>query len=338
MGNTYTSPTLSGYNANAPPDDGSQSSDNEITWAKHKSKIGDPLKTYAEAIDSATQSAFAKRFLNAVTAISSDYTVQSSDRGKLISATNTITITLLAAGTAGDGWAIAIRNDGSGTVTVDGNGSETINGSATVDLNPGGWLVLTSDGTNWSATDLPIIDEDDMSSDSDSHVPTQQSVKAYIDGKTSPETPVATTSGSTVDFTGISGANRLTILFNEVSFDAGAIQVAVKIGDTDGLETSGYVSSTTSVNNNGNITTLSSTSDFRFIAGAASDAVSGAVILTRITGNTWLMTLTAKRSTTVSLVGGGSKTLSKELDRIQIDNSVVGSNAFDGGSIGLIVE
>lgn len=28
---------------------------------------------------------------------------------------------------------------------------------------------------------LPYIDEDDMSSDSENHVPTQQSVKAYVD-------------------------------------------------------------------------------------------------------------------------------------------------------------
>lgn len=51
--NPYTSQTISGYNSSPPPDDGSQVASNEITWAKHKDKLGDPVKTLAEAIDTA---------------------------------------------------------------------------------------------------------------------------------------------------------------------------------------------------------------------------------------------------------------------------------------------
>ena len=51
MANLYTSQTISGYNDNPPPDDGSKTADNEITWAKHKEKLGDPLRTLAEAIN-----------------------------------------------------------------------------------------------------------------------------------------------------------------------------------------------------------------------------------------------------------------------------------------------
>lgn len=56
--NPYTPPTLSGFNANPPSDDGSQVSTNEIAWSKHLDKIGTPLKNFAEAIDSAVSSAF----------------------------------------------------------------------------------------------------------------------------------------------------------------------------------------------------------------------------------------------------------------------------------------
>lgn len=49
----YTKPTLSGYNDNAPPDDGSNLSNNEVTWSKHKTKLGDPLKTYTDALNNA---------------------------------------------------------------------------------------------------------------------------------------------------------------------------------------------------------------------------------------------------------------------------------------------
>ena len=51
--NIYASVAISGYNASPPPDDGSQTSANEITWAKHKTKLADPVKTLAEAVNTA---------------------------------------------------------------------------------------------------------------------------------------------------------------------------------------------------------------------------------------------------------------------------------------------
>lgn len=54
----YTSVTISGYNSGAPPDDGSTGSDNTLTWAKHKTKLGDPLKTGIEQVNTNLISAF----------------------------------------------------------------------------------------------------------------------------------------------------------------------------------------------------------------------------------------------------------------------------------------
>lgn len=56
--NPYTSVSISGYNSSPPPDDGSQSSDNQLAWSKHKSKLGDPIKTLSESINSNVNSAF----------------------------------------------------------------------------------------------------------------------------------------------------------------------------------------------------------------------------------------------------------------------------------------
>lgn len=56
--NPYSTQTIAGYNSSPPPDDGSKSSDNKLEWAKHKNKIGDPIKTLAEGINSQCLSAF----------------------------------------------------------------------------------------------------------------------------------------------------------------------------------------------------------------------------------------------------------------------------------------
>lgn len=56
--NPYTSVTVSGYNASPPPDDGSTTADNKLEWDKHKTKLGDPLKTAVESVNSNVSTAF----------------------------------------------------------------------------------------------------------------------------------------------------------------------------------------------------------------------------------------------------------------------------------------
>lgn len=58
--NPYTSQTILGFNASPPPDDGSESTLNKLEWAKHKTKLADPVKTLAEAVNTAVTNAFAK--------------------------------------------------------------------------------------------------------------------------------------------------------------------------------------------------------------------------------------------------------------------------------------
>lgn len=59
MASLYTQPTLSQYNDTPPPDDGSATEGNRVTWAKIKTELADPLNTYAQAIDSNVAAAFA---------------------------------------------------------------------------------------------------------------------------------------------------------------------------------------------------------------------------------------------------------------------------------------
>ena len=145
----YTTQTVTGYNSGAPADDGSQVSTNEIKWSNHKTKLGDPLKTAIEAIDTELLSAFGLVFGQEISTHATDYTVVAGDQGKFLSVTGTTTITLLAAATAGANFPLAIINNGTGVVTVDGSGAETINGSATISLTPNGYAILTCNGTLW---------------------------------------------------------------------------------------------------------------------------------------------------------------------------------------------
>ena len=64
--NPYTTQALSGYNASPPPDDGSQTAANKLEWAKHKTKIGDPLKTQIAAVDSTVLAAFGQLVITTV--------------------------------------------------------------------------------------------------------------------------------------------------------------------------------------------------------------------------------------------------------------------------------
>ncbi|KKK99756.1 hypothetical protein LCGC14_2629580, partial [marine sediment metagenome] len=56
---SYTPPSLSGFNASAPSDDGSEVESNSLQWARDiVAKIGTPLKTFAEAINTAVKNRF----------------------------------------------------------------------------------------------------------------------------------------------------------------------------------------------------------------------------------------------------------------------------------------
>jgi hypothetical protein len=154
MAAPYSSVSVSGYNSNPPADDGSSVASNQVKWSTVKTKLGDPLNTFAAAADAAIIAAFGKVIGGAgVTSTAVNYTVQSSDQGKLIRASaGSITITTPDASTVTSPFVFAVVNNSSGTVTFDGNGSQTVDGVASIDMPPGTGFTCYTDGTNWYTT------------------------------------------------------------------------------------------------------------------------------------------------------------------------------------------
>lgn len=154
MSNPYDKPNLTGYNQNPPPDDGTQSSSNLLTWAKHLTKIGNPLRDFASAISNAVESAFNRIFGNGVQEISTSTTLTGSDQGQVIYATGG-PVTLPSTTDVGSNWIVVIVNDNArnagNEITIEGNGSQTVEGESSIELQGQTFGFFISDGTNFRA-------------------------------------------------------------------------------------------------------------------------------------------------------------------------------------------
>jgi len=78
------------------------------------------------------------------------YTISTGDRGKVIDASGTWTLSLPAAAAAGSGFALLVKNGGSGVITLDPSGAELVDGSATLALSAGRAVLLSCTGTAWA--------------------------------------------------------------------------------------------------------------------------------------------------------------------------------------------
>jgi len=148
-------------------------------------------------------------------------------------------------------------------------------------------------------------------------------------------TAVATTSGTSIDFTSIpAGTKRITLMFSGVSTN-GTSGLLVQIGDSGGVETTGY-SSSSSTGSAG----TSSTSGMMIYALYAAGTPSGTFVLARLNASTftWVGSHAfGAPGTNVNIIGGGSKSLSAELDRIRL-TTVNGTDVFDAGSVNILYE
>ena len=149
--------------------------------------------------------------------------------------------------------------------------------------------------------------------------------------------------GTSVDFTSIpSWAKRITVMLNEVSA-ATASALQVQIGDSGGVETTGYAVNTSVVRGAyaGAVGNSTSTSGFvlQNYSTSTADSVSGHLILTNISGNIWvgsgLVSVGPFNSYDVHMFAG-TKTLSSVLDRVRL--TTLAAATLDAGSINIMYE
>jgi hypothetical protein len=149
-------------------------------------------------------------------------------------------------------------------------------------------------------------------------------------------TAVNSTSGTSIDFTGIpSWVDKITIMLNRVSTNASSA-LLIQIG-SGSITNTGYVSQRwTGASGSGVVT---SGFDVGNTAGAA-NSLSGIVSLNLVSGNLWVSSSNLNYMNTTSsawVSSGSSSALSGALDRVRV-TTAAGSDVFDAGTINILYQ
>ena len=148
-------------------------------------------------------------------------------------------------------------------------------------------------------------------------------------------TEVATTSGTSIDFTGIpAGVKRVSMMLAGVSVN-GTSSLLVQIGTSGGIQTSGYVStySYTGPSQNGFQTTIG----FGSYSDTASAEHHGTFTLSleKVSNGSWtFIGGTARQTDAHHFISSGGRVLSGTLDRIRL-TTINGTDTFDAGSVNI---
>jgi hypothetical protein len=125
-------------------------------------------------------------------------------------------------------------------------------------------------------------------------------------------------------------------MFNGVSQNSASQTLMFQLGDSGGIETSGYSSVTTFIAPSTAV--LAVTTGLGFAQSGAAGAFSGNATIALIGSNSWTFSSTMANTVNTEIhYGAGSKTLSDILDRIRI-TTVGGTATFDAGTINILYE
>jgi hypothetical protein len=153
--------------------------------------------------------------------------------------------------------------------------------------------------------------------------------------KITSSTAVASTSGTSIDFTGIpSWVKRVTVMLYGVSTNGSSV-IQVQVG-SGSVSTSGYTCNGSGMG--ASVSTVLYTSGFGIgDVNSASFTLLGSIVLSLVGSNVWVGNGLFYRTPGSQSFSVGGITLSGALDRIRV-TTVNGTDAFDAGSINIIYE
>jgi hypothetical protein len=147
-------------------------------------------------------------------------------------------------------------------------------------------------------------------------------------------TAQASTSGTSIDFTGIpSWAKRITVMFNGVSTSGTSLK-QIQIG-SGSIANTGYLAATAALLTS-TMASVGITSGYPINSNLAADVLYGAITLSLFDTNKWVASGNTVNGAS-SFTTAGYVTLSGTLDRVRI-TTVNGTDTFDAGSINIMYE
>ena len=149
-------------------------------------------------------------------------------------------------------------------------------------------------------------------------------------------TAVASTSGTSIDFTGIpSWAKRITVMLSGVSTNSTS-NLIIQLGTSGGFETSGYLG-TVIIGSGG--TAANYSSGFQLtVTESSSDIHHGAAVIELLGSNTWVERHTLGQSNGATVRhGAGSKALGGTLTQVRL-TTLGGTATFDAGNVNILWE
>ena len=171
--------------------------------------------------------------------------------------------------------------------------------------------VLTSDGTDWVSE-------------------TPAGSGGFTQG-----TEQSTTSGSSKTFSGIPAGTKMIVIMLASVSTSGTSTFNVTIGDSGGIETSGYLSAGGQMAGGGQSINWNTT-QFEINSTVAADTLQGSITLTlEDTTNTWTCTHTLNTTGVADILfGSGVKSLSTTLTQVRFGTS----GTFDAGAVNIMYQ
>ena len=154
-------------------------------------------------------------------------------------------------------------------------------------------------------------------------------------------TAVASTSGTSIDFTSIpSWVKRITVMFQGVSTSGtSTIQIQLGTGASPTYTTSGYLGNSQAINSGSSSIGENNGAGFRLVANISATSVQhGQIIISNISSNSWTEFGILGQSDAARINwSGGSVSLAAVLTAVRI-TTVNGTDTFDAGSINILWE